>query len=67
MARATAPDLFVKKGLIEKRYELKARYIIKEEVDSIRINDLRDTYEIKFYHSDTIYEKANPLIVKITK
>ena len=67
MAPASLPDLFVKKGLIEKQYSLRGKYLIKEEIDSIKVLDLKDTFEIEFYHNDKDLRRVNPFITKVGK
>lgn len=54
MGRAKAPDLFVKKGIFEKQYKLNEEYIRKDLVDSIIIKDLSNSYEVVFYHRDSL-------------
>jgi len=67
MAHATLPDLFVKKGLLEKKYSLSGKYLIKENIDSIKVLDLKDTIEIQFYHNEKDLRKVNPFITKVGK
>lgn len=66
LAAAALPDLFVKDGLVERRYRLNGEYLAKDEVDSIELNEDGEMVTITFFHSaDTSYGLTNPLRVNV--
>ena len=67
LAPASLPELFIKKGIFEKKFLLKGSYIPKDKITEIKILELaNDSVEVKFFHTDTLRNSiSSPLICKI--
>ena len=66
MVHEPFPDLFIKKNILEKKYDLHAGWMI-DNIKSIRItkND-SDSIQIVVYHNPDKYEtRPSPYIIRI--
>jgi hypothetical protein len=71
MAHASVPDLFVKKGLFERKYSLENLYpaylLVVNQIKSTAVQELPDHHlKITFTHTaDTSKGIKNPLIIDV--
>jgi hypothetical protein len=67
LAPASLPDLFIKQGLIERKYELRGEYINEDEIKKIEIKnyDNKILSVIFYYSADTVYGLKNPIVINV--
>jgi hypothetical protein len=67
IAPKTCPELYVKNGLIEKKYKSNNEFLVYGQIDSVKIHSFNDSLELVFCYRDISLENRYEEHVKFKK